>query len=148
MNHDTIKFQKRLDRFRTLTDKRRNVACQIMGISHSTYGRLRAAMRAEANEVTPMQRFAINLANVRKFLGDRYPTSVMPAEIARAVGITANQAARARDVLVRERIAAEREAVKLHAELPTPKRPKAERLFRVEGARLFSMNREPMEVGA
>jgi hypothetical protein len=34
----------------------------------------------------------------------------MPAEIARAVGITANQAARARDVLVRERIAAERDA--------------------------------------
>ena len=110
MNHDTIKFQKRLDRFRTLTDKRRNVACEIMGISHSTYGRLRATLRAEANEVTPMQRFAINLANVRKFLGDRYPTSVMPAEIARAGGITANQAARARDVLVRERIAAERDA--------------------------------------
>ena len=45
MNHDTIKFQKRLNRFRLLTDKRRNVACQIMGISHSTSGRLRAAMR-------------------------------------------------------------------------------------------------------
>ena len=145
MNHDTIKFQKRLNRFRLLTDKRRNVACQIMGISHSTYGRLRAAMRAEANEVTPMQRFAINLANVRKFLGDRYPTSVMPAEIARAVGITANQAARARDVLVRERIAAERDAAPVAA---APKRPKVERLFRVEGARLFSLNREPMEVGS
>jgi hypothetical protein len=145
MNHDTIKFQKRLDRFRLLTDKRRHVACEIMGISHSTYGRLRAALRAEANELTPMERFAINLANVRKFLGDRYPTSVMPAEIARAVGITPNQAARARDVLMRERVAVEREEA---PGPPTPKRPKAERLFRVEGARLFSMNREPAEVGA
>jgi hypothetical protein len=144
MNHDTIKFQKRLDRFRLLTDKRRNVACEIMGISHSTYGRLRAAMRAEANEVTPMQRFAINLANVRKFLGDRYPTSVMPAEIARAVGVTANQAARARDVLMREWVAAEREVAPVAA---VAKRPKAERLFRVEGDRLFCANRQPMEVG-
>jgi hypothetical protein len=144
MNHDTIKFQKRLDRFRLLTDKRRHVACEIMGISHSTYGRLRAALRAEANEITPAQRFAINLANARKFLGDRYPTSVMPAEIARAVGITPNQAARARDVLMRERVAAEREAAPV-ADLP--KRQKVAKLFRVTGNRLFSMNREPMEVG-
>jgi hypothetical protein len=31
---------------------------------------------------------------------------------------------------------------------PTPKRRKVDWLFRVEGAKLFSMNREPAEVGS
>ena len=145
MNHDTQRFQQRLAAFRLLSDKRRHVACQIMGISHSTYGHLRAAMRSEANEVTPMERFRQNIEKVREFLGDRYPTTVERMEIAKGTGLTRDQAARARDAILRERYADEREAA---LEAAAFKRPNAERLFRVEGSRLFSMNREPMEVGA
>ena len=145
MNNVTKQFQLRLAAFREMPDKRRATVCEAMRISHSTYGRLRAALRAEANELTPIEAFRANLERVRQFIGDRHPTAVARMEIAKGVGITPDKAARARDVIMRERLATEREAVKLHAE-PHPKRRKVDWLFTVEGDRLFSANREPAEV--
>jgi len=141
------RFKANLEQMRAMSDQRREAVCRSLSVNRKTYGRLRVALRAESNEATPIEAFRANLERVRQFIGDRHPTAVARMEIAKGVGITPDKAARARDVIMRERLATEREAVKLHAE-PPPKRRKVDWLFRVEGDRLFSMNREPMEVGS
>jgi len=149
MNHDTKRFQQRLAAFRDMDDKRRSTVCDVMKISQKTHLRMLAAIRAETGTLTKQERFREIVAMVRDWLGDGDPKAISLVAGAAALGVSKNQVGRARDVIIRERLDA-MDAPKLALmakQAPPPKRRKVDWLFRVEGARLFSMNREPAEVG-
>ena len=149
MNHDTQRFQLRLAAFRLMDDKRRSTVCEAMKISQKTHLRLLAAIRAETGQLTKQERFREIVIMVRDWLGDGDPKAISLVAGAAALGVSKNQVGRARDVIVRERLDAMEEPKLALAPKPEPppKRRKVDWLFRVEGSRLFSMNREPAEVG-
>ena len=149
MNHDTKRFQQRLAAFREMDDKRRHVVCEAMGISQKTHLRMLAEIRKETGQPTKQERFREIVAMVRDWLGEGDPKAISLVAGAAALGVSKNQVGRARDVIIRERLDA-MDAPKLALvakPAPPPKRRKVDWLFRVEGARLFSANREPAEVG-
>jgi hypothetical protein len=138
MNHDAQQFQYMLCQLREMGDVTREEACKVLGIGHSIHTELRAVIRAERGELTQKERVEINAKRVLALVGDGDPATFSRSAIAKSLGITQSSARSARNAAIEMR---------RRPRQPTPKRPKAERLFRVEGARLFSMNREPMEVG-
>jgi hypothetical protein len=149
MNHDTQRFQQRLAAFREMEDKRRHVVCEAMQISQKTHLRMLAVIRAETGQLTKQERFREIVGRVRDWLGDGDPKAISLVAGAAALGVSKNQVGRARDVIIRERQDAmeEPKLALITKPEPPPKRRKVDWLFRVEGARLFSMNREPAEVG-
>jgi hypothetical protein len=152
MNNVTKQFQLRLAAFREMPDKRRHVVCEAMRISQKTHLRLLAEIRKETGTLTKQERFREIVGRVRDWIGDGDARAMSLALASRALSISTSQAGRARDVIVRDRMdATEAPRLKLVANPPlppTPKRRKVDWLFTVEGDRLFSMNREPAEVGA
>ena len=150
MNHDTQRFQQRLAAFRDMPDKRRHVVCEAMKISQKTHLRLLAEIRKETGTLTKAERFREIVIMVRDWLGDGDPKAISLVAGAAALGVSKNQVGRARDVIIRERLDAmeEPKLALVPKPEPPPKRRKVDWLFRVEGSRLFSMNREPAEVGS
>jgi hypothetical protein len=132
-----------------MSDKRRSTVCDVMKISQKTHLRMLAEIRKETGTPTKQERFRQIVAMVRDWLGDGDPKAISLVAGAAALGVSKNQVGRARDVIIRERLdAAEAPKLALMAKpAPPPKRRKVDWLFRVDGARLFSMNREPAEVG-
>jgi hypothetical protein len=120
-----------------------------MQISQKTHLRLLAEIRKETGTLTKAERFREIVAMVRDWIGDGDPKAISLVAGAAALGVSKNQVGRARDVIIRERLdAAEAPKLALMAKpAPPPKRRKVDWLFRVEGSRLFSANREPAEVG-
>jgi hypothetical protein len=150
MNNVTKQFQIRLAAFREMPDKRRSTVCEAMKISQKTHLRLLAEIRKETGQLTKAERFREIVAMVREWIRDHDPKEISLVAGAKALGVSTNQVARARDVIIRERLDG-MEAPKLALiakPAPTPKRRKVDWLFKVDGDRLFSMNREPAEVGA
>jgi hypothetical protein len=131
-----------------MDDKRRSTVCDVMKISQKTHLRMLAAIRAETGQLTKAERFREIVAMVRDWIGDGDPKKISLVAGAKALGVSTNQVSRARNAIVRERLDG-MEAPKLALiakPAPPPKRRKVDWLFRVEGDRLFSMNREPAEV--
>jgi hypothetical protein len=133
-----------------MEDKRRSTVCEAMKISQKTHLRLLAEIRKETGQLTKAERFREIVAMVRDWIGDGDPKKISLVAGAKALGVSTNQVARARDAIMRERLdGMEAPRLALAAKpAPKPKRRKVDCLFRVEGDRLFSMNREPAEVGA
>ena len=149
MNHVTKQFQQRLAAFRQMEDKRRSTVCEAMKISQKTHLRLLAEIRKETGQLTKAERFREIVAMVREWIRDHDPKEISLVAGAKALGVSTNQVARARDAIMRERldgIDAPRLAL-IAKPAPPPKRRKVDWLFKVEGDRLFSMNREPAEIG-
>jgi hypothetical protein len=139
MNHDTQRFSELLSQLRDMGKTTQRDACRTLGIGHPMYAMLRAELRRERGELTYREQLAVNIAKVDAFIGDRDPMNVTRREISVACGISDDWARSTRSAVVQNRLAA--------AQAAKPKRRKVDWLFRVEGARLFSMNREPAEVG-
>jgi hypothetical protein len=132
-----------------MPDKRRSTVCEAMKISQKTHLRLLAEIRKETGQLTKQERFREIVAMVRDWIRDSDPKKISLVAGAAALGVSTNQVARARDAIMRERLDG-MEAPKLALVAkpePKPKRRKVDWLFKVDGDRLFSMNREPAEVG-
>ncbi len=149
MTHYMTKhFKSNLARFRNIADLSRAEVCDRMQISHKTYNRLNVIHRHETGKLTRNEAAAINLQRLIDYTGDRDPQTIPASEYVDALGITKGQAWRYRLTLIRMRAT----SVEIP---PPPPRPevshrvqRAERMFWIQGERLFSKNREPAEVGA
>jgi hypothetical protein len=104
MNHVTRQFQQRLAAFRDMDDKRRSTVCDVMKISQKTHLRLLAEIRKETGTLTKAERFREIVAMVRDWLGDGDPKAISLVAGAKALGVSTNQVARARDAIMRERL--------------------------------------------
>jgi hypothetical protein len=104
MNHDTKRFQQRLAAFRAMDDKRRSTVCEAMKISQKTHLRLLAEIRKETGTLTKAERFREIVAMVRDWIGDGDLKKISLVAGAKALGVSTNQVARARDAIVRERL--------------------------------------------
>lgn len=141
MNAQQKRFQDLLSQLREMGKTTQRDACRILGVGHPMYATLRAEIRKERGELTYREQLAANVAKVDAFIGNRDPMNVTRREISVACGISDDWARSTRIAVVQNRLAA--------AQAAKPKRPSAERLFWiVDGNRLCSRNREPMEVGA
>jgi hypothetical protein len=104
MNHVTRQFQQRLAAFREMDDKRRSTVCEAMRISQKTHLRLLAEIRKETGQLTKAERFREIVAMVRDWIGDSDPKKISLVAGSKALGVSTNQVARARDAIVRERL--------------------------------------------
>lgn len=129
MNHDTQRFQERLAAFRLMEDKRRSTVCEAMQISQKTHLRLLAEIRKETGTLTKAERFREIIVMVRDWIGDSDPKKLSLMAAAKALDISTNQAARARDAIVRERLQAVAEVKAVAEPKPEPK-PKVRRPHR------------------
>jgi hypothetical protein len=148
MNNVTKQFQLRLAAFREMPDKRRATVCEAMRISQKTHLRLLAEIRKETGTLTKQERFREIVGRVRDWIRDHDPKEISLVAGAKALGVSTNQVARARDAIIRERLdGMQSSKLALMAKpAPKPKRRKVDWLFTVQGDRLFSANREPAEV--
>lgn len=121
MNHDTQRFQERLAEFRLMDDKRRSTVCEAMQISQKTHLRLLAEIRKETGTLTKAERFREIIVMVRDWIGDSDPKKLSLMAAAKALDISTNQAARARDAIVRERLQAVAEVQAVADPRPEPK---------------------------
>jgi hypothetical protein len=134
MNHVTKQFQQRLAAFRTMDDKRRHVVCEAMQISQKTHLRLLAEIRKETGTLTKAERFREIVTAVRDWIGDSDPKKISLVAGAKALGVSTNQVARARDAIMRERLDG-MEAPKLALVAKPAAKPKSARRWH-DGAEL------------